>query len=339
MAILKNTTINDNEFLRLPSGTTAQRPPSPSTGMIRFNTSINLYEIYSGTSWIPVDFRQIQATGGTQNTYTLDGITYKIHAFLSSGTFTVTAAGEIDLLVAGGGGGGGYLWGCGGGGGGLIFRPNLSINQGSYSIVVGSGGAMTTTVGAQGASGQPSSAFGFVALGGGGGGNGDNGNPGINGGSGGGGRTRVVSEAPTGQGLQPFQASFGYGNNGFQTTAAQGIGAGGAGAAGSGTFGGDGKFNVVIGAVTYNFREIFNNLYGHNVTGERWFAGGGHGAAGMPSFPQAGSRGSGSDVLATNQTIAAIANTGGGGSGNNATGTTNGNGGSGIVLLRYRIGI
>ena len=337
MAILKNTTINDNEFLRLSSGNTAQRPSSPEIGMVRFNTDINTYEAYFGTSWAPLDFRQVQASGGTQNTYTLDGITYKIHAFLSSGTFTVTAAGEIDLLVVGGGGGGSYTFGSGGGGGGLIFRPNLSINQGVYPIVVGGGGAMPSSTSTDGADGQPSSAFGFVALGGGGAGRGANNSVGKNGGSGGGGRTRAVSEAPTGQGLQPFQASFGYGNNGFQTTASQGIGGGGASEPGNGNFGGDGKFNVVIGAVTYNFREIFNNLYGHNVDGERWFAGGGHGAAGIDSFFP-GSRGSGSNVLSRTSTTAALPNTGGGGSGNNSTGSTNGNGGSGIVLIRYRTG-
>jgi hypothetical protein len=37
--------------LYLPSGTTAQRPVSPSAGMIRYNTTRNLVEIYNGSSW------------------------------------------------------------------------------------------------------------------------------------------------------------------------------------------------------------------------------------------------------------------------------------------------
>ena len=35
----------------LPSGTTAQRPASPATGMMRFNTTTGSVEVYNGTSW------------------------------------------------------------------------------------------------------------------------------------------------------------------------------------------------------------------------------------------------------------------------------------------------
>ena len=35
----------------LPSGTTAQRPASPATGMMRFNTTTGLFEAYNGSSW------------------------------------------------------------------------------------------------------------------------------------------------------------------------------------------------------------------------------------------------------------------------------------------------
>jgi hypothetical protein len=37
--------------LFLPSGTTAQRPASPVTGQIRFNTTTSSVEVYNGTSW------------------------------------------------------------------------------------------------------------------------------------------------------------------------------------------------------------------------------------------------------------------------------------------------
>lgn len=42
-------------YFDLPSGTTAQRPSSPNTGYIRFNTTINLSEYWDGTIWKPVD--------------------------------------------------------------------------------------------------------------------------------------------------------------------------------------------------------------------------------------------------------------------------------------------
>jgi hypothetical protein len=52
MATLKNTTINDTGFITLPSGTTAQRPSSPTTGMLRFNTTLGYAEVYNGSIWI-----------------------------------------------------------------------------------------------------------------------------------------------------------------------------------------------------------------------------------------------------------------------------------------------
>jgi len=35
----------------IPTGTTAQRPSSPATGMMRFNTTTGLLEFYNGSSW------------------------------------------------------------------------------------------------------------------------------------------------------------------------------------------------------------------------------------------------------------------------------------------------
>jgi hypothetical protein len=54
MANLKNTTINDTGYFMPPSGTTAQRPASPSVGMIRYNSTTNYLEFYDGTSWINI---------------------------------------------------------------------------------------------------------------------------------------------------------------------------------------------------------------------------------------------------------------------------------------------
>lgn len=52
MATLKNTKIEDNGYLGLPSGTTVQRPVTPQPGMIRWNTTTSKVEGYNGTSWI-----------------------------------------------------------------------------------------------------------------------------------------------------------------------------------------------------------------------------------------------------------------------------------------------
>jgi hypothetical protein len=52
MATLKNTTINSTGYITLPSGTTAQRPATPATGMMRFNTTFASNEFYNGTTWV-----------------------------------------------------------------------------------------------------------------------------------------------------------------------------------------------------------------------------------------------------------------------------------------------
>jgi hypothetical protein len=49
----------------IPSGTTAQRPASPSVGMIRFNTTTGFEEYYNGTAWVS----NTGSTGSTTDQY------------------------------------------------------------------------------------------------------------------------------------------------------------------------------------------------------------------------------------------------------------------------------
>ena len=51
MASLKSLTINDNGFFKLPTGTDAQRPGTPTEGGIRYNTTHGGKEIYRGNRW------------------------------------------------------------------------------------------------------------------------------------------------------------------------------------------------------------------------------------------------------------------------------------------------
>ena len=53
MATLKNITIDDTGAFVFPNGTTAQRP-TPTTGMIRYNTDIAAPEFYTGVVWTPL---------------------------------------------------------------------------------------------------------------------------------------------------------------------------------------------------------------------------------------------------------------------------------------------
>jgi hypothetical protein len=55
--------------LDLPVGTTAQRPGSPTSGMIRFNTDLGQFEGYNGSAWSSVGGG---ATGGGSDTVFLE---------------------------------------------------------------------------------------------------------------------------------------------------------------------------------------------------------------------------------------------------------------------------
>ena len=135
MATLKNSIIEGTGFLRLPVGTSAQRPASPVTGDTRFNTTENVIEIYNGTTWVLIG--KFVATGGTLTT--VGG--FKIHTFTSPGTFSVTGGNaSSELMVIAGGGSGGSGTGAGGGAGGVIYNGSFALSTGDYSVVVGAGG-------------------------------------------------------------------------------------------------------------------------------------------------------------------------------------------------------
>ena len=112
--------------IKIPVGTTAQRPSSPVAGMMRFNTDSSRVEFYNGIAWT---WGGVSATGGTVT----DIGGYRIHTFTTSGTFTVGAGGNIEVLVVAGGGGGG-------GGGGIVYG-STSISAGQViAVTVGTGG-------------------------------------------------------------------------------------------------------------------------------------------------------------------------------------------------------
>jgi len=64
-----NVLLSGTGVLDLPVGTTAQRPASPNSGMIRFNTDLGQFEGYNGTAWSSVGGG---ATGGGSDTVFLE---------------------------------------------------------------------------------------------------------------------------------------------------------------------------------------------------------------------------------------------------------------------------
>lgn len=73
----------------IPAGTTAQRPASPSSGMIRFNSTLSQYEGYNGTAWSSIGGG---ATGGGSDAVFVEtGNTVTTNYTLTAGKNAVTA--------------------------------------------------------------------------------------------------------------------------------------------------------------------------------------------------------------------------------------------------------
>lgn len=321
----------------LPAGTTAQRPASPTSGYVRYNTTLEQLEMFDGAQWTTVK-AAFNATGGT---ITTEG-GYRYHTFTSSGTFQITkGSADIQCLIIAGGGGGsngdnGNDAGGGGGGGGVVYGV-LAATVGSYSAIVGAGGAgLSGTFRLAGNAGNNSSFPGLAtAIGGGRGGQCNN--PGGSGGSGGG---------AGGGGGGPYaggSGTAGQGNNGgINIGGAPFSGAGGGGAtgvggtSGSGNPGGNGGSGTSVYAA---WAAATSTGFGGN------FAGGGGGGGGIdpPIGPGVGGSGGGGNGGAVNNSGAggnggnAVVNTGSGGGGAGNKSAVSGSGSSGLVIIRYLV--
>lgn len=284
-----------------------------------------------------------KATGG--NIVANDG-TYWYHAFLTSGTFTPQTALTCDYLVVAGGGAGGWGSGGGGGGAGGLLASNASFaSSNNYSIAIGAGAtAIGNTVAAPGNNGSNSvlSGTGVSATAIGGGGGGSEATPtsnsnGVAGGSGGGACYRSGNN--TGGAGTSGQGNAG-GNGYTNGTHYNGGGGGGSGSAGSNGSSSNGTGGT--GGAGINTYSTWHTATNTGVSG--YIAGGGGGGGQSGSSGTAGSAGSGgagsggayNGVAPTS----GIMNTGSGGGGGAFYGSNNadargGNGGSGVVIIRY----
>lgn len=287
--------------LILPSGTTAQRPGSPSAGSIRFNTTEQRYEGYNGAIW----------------------------AFLSDAP-SIT----VEYLIIAGGGGGTTRHNGGGGAGGYRSSVSGEFSGGltspetpftaafgtAYALTVGAGGVGETSTSSPAPNGNPgsSSTFAsFLSVGGGGGesaGGGDE-----DGGSGGGGNAGG-STFGLGTTNQGFNGGLG-GNAGGVTY--HGGGGGGAGQVGGNCIiganaghGGDGIQSSIDGTPTYRAGGGGGSSYAH----PGGVGGAGGGGAGNTSQTANGTPGT--------------ANTGGGGGSGGGESGAGASGGSGVIILR-----
>ena len=353
MATLSNLTVNDTGYLRVPQGTTAQRPGSPAAGMLRFNTDYNVNEYYNGSAWVTMSGAIASATGGTLtgNTGAASIGGSKIATFTSgTATFTPVYSGSVEVFIVGGGGSGGGLGG-GGGAGGVIYQGAFPVTGGvGIPVSVGGGASHQSTHGPNGAAGTPST-FGTLTAIGGGLGMGyytpyGSAYPGAVGGSGGGGPGYSYNDGQlySGKGTAGQGHPGGWGHHGGTGPASQnspqpgasvhgGGGGGGAGEKGiprwswhADAKGGDGIASSIKGTTVEYFGGGGGG--GGHTGGSHSRPGGstgglGGGGAGFQSGPQAGHNGR--------------TNSGGGGGGaHHPDAYVSGNGGPGIVVVRYK---
>jgi hypothetical protein len=80
--------------LDLPVGTTAQRPGSPTSGMIRFNTDLSQFEGYNGSAWSSVGGG---ATGGGADTVFLENSNTVTTSYTLTTNKNAVSAGPVTI--------------------------------------------------------------------------------------------------------------------------------------------------------------------------------------------------------------------------------------------------
>ncbi|MFZ4396823.1 MAG: glycine-rich domain-containing protein [Kiritimatiellia bacterium] len=241
------------------------------------------------------------AVGGTETNIVLQDGKYRVHSFTNNGMLTVTNGGALEYLIVGGGGGTTRARNGGGGGAGKVV-----CNTGSLIRI--DSGVYSIVVGAggtaTGANGEESNAFGISAPGG----------------------------AGTAGGPIGGTSGNGYAG-GSPIPAGDGPGAGGGGASEKGhdandKGGGDGGNGIII-----NITGI-TNAFGGGGGGGRY---GDYGLRGNGGLGGGGTGGWGAN--ANVDPTSGAPNTGGGAGGAGQGSRRGGAGGSGIVIVRYKLGV
>jgi hypothetical protein len=283
------------------------------------------------------------SSGGPFTTYTSGAETYRVHTFLSSGTFKVDYPVRCDVLIVGGGGGAPQAHAGGGGGGGVIHLEGVLL-----------GGNCTVTVGAGGATGEPGNNgtnstllevdtnYSQSSYTGGGGiyySDGQPSNVGVAN-SGGGSTTAPVAGTtpPSGSGW-PAETTY-YGDYDGGTGGGAWYGSGGAGAGANGSagvstnIGGNGGAGIQIDIDGNNYYWAGGGggygRYGNGNPGDGGVGGGGGGRSNYGAV-DAFSPGGGSCKNEASTDGNGQTNTGGGAGAGDQSGRT---GGSGIVIVR-----
>ncbi len=318
------TTINPGQFLQL-------RLTSSFGASTAVSATITVGTL--SRTWIVTTLLPFSAAGGT---VTMSG-NFAVHTFRSSGTFTPSISGNVEVLVvAGGGGTGSSLYhNGGGGGGGVVYHANKAVSAGGITVTVGNGGTGGASGGCcvSGTNGQNSLFSDITAIGGGFGGRYSD-IPGSNGGSGGGGAENGGDVShPAGLATQGNSGGgTGYGNAGGAGFSG---GLGGGGGGGAGAVGGTGVASTRGGNGGIGFQSSISGsstYYAGGGGGANYYSGSGNSSGGLGGGGLGWSSGSNGGDNSANAAV----NTGGGaGAYERADNRSGGIGGSGIVIVRY----
>ena len=308
----------------------------------------------------------VTASGGTVTT----SGDYKIHTFTSSGTFTVSCAGNasgsntVDYMVIAGGGGAGYRLGGGGGAGGFresvpspaawtgspLANPGgaLSVSATGYPITVGGGGTGSERTAAEaGTANTSGSASVFSTISSAGGGSGGNyntchpnGKVAASGGSGGGGTGYSNTSNPGAGNTPPVSPSQGNAGGAGAPNPSPSSGPGNAGAGGGGA-GAVGQAGSYPGQPSPENGGNGGNGVTTSITASPVSYAGGGGGSGSQANTTNGSApfGGGTGGCTPEPSANGTANKGGGGGARNDNSPfpkQNGAGGSGVVVIRYK---
>jgi len=287
------------------------------------------------------------STGGL--TVTSGG--YKYHLFKNTGSdsFNCAGAGTVQILLVAGGGAGDNDHGGGGGAGGILYHSGRTVQLGTYSITVGSGGLGNSGVPANGGDSTFTDGASVLTAFGGGRGSTTNADSGGNGGSGGGGggaNSGVGTRAGGSSTQTSNNGGTGYGSSGGTGGGSAGEPGGGGGGAGQTGLnsnssragnGGAGRndwatwLSAVSSLVSGDTLTIYNTGY---IAGG---GGGGSTSGGDQVQASGGLGGGGRGDCNVSPGLPGVANTGGGGGSHGNGGATGADGGSGVVILRYAV--
>lgn len=301
-----------DQAVQVYAGTAARSSavPTPSTGMVAYSTATGL-QVFNGSAWANVGgatYAVGTASSGAGSAITDGGTAYTLYTFTSDGSFVVSTAGIVEVLIVGGGSGGGREpagagRAAGGGGGGGVLNETIYLTATTYAVQVGAGGAGSTVDNGNGSFGTMSFVGDFAA---GFGGDGDA--SGFN-------TPMATAGGPRGQFTTSSNPVKMGGQGAIAGSSTSGNGGGGGGqSAGSSKNGGAGLTTTFNGTSL-----VFGSGGGGGSTGT--------GGTGGTNAGNGGSNGAG--------TSASPANRGAGGGGG-CNGGNGGSGSSGIVLIRVK---